>query len=242
MPDLSGSRSGRPPSSSTSPGPLRGVRRTIRRERWANEPLVCGSRNPAYSGRQGGVRAQVRHHGAAGQRQGHAGEDAGPRLRPRPHQRRRHLPLARPEPDEARHQGAALHEGGAARPRRDGLRRGQGAARHPRLALRLRARRLPPQRGAGRLLPRELRHRRGDRDRPAGGGGDRAHAEPPAVLGLRPRLQPDPAAAEGGRRLRQLRRPAGDPARRHARGDPRAAAGLPREDASRSSSCCARRR
>ena len=42
------------------------------------------------------------------------------------------------------------------------------AARDPRLAPRLRARRLPAQRGADRVLPRELRHRRGDRDRAAG--------------------------------------------------------------------------
>ena len=97
-------------------------------------------------GAEGGARAQVHHHGSPGQREGDAGEDAGEGLRPRPHQRGRHLPLARPEPDEARHQGPALHEGGPARPRRDGLGRRQVAARHPRLAARVRARRLPAQR------------------------------------------------------------------------------------------------
>ena len=135
------------------------------------------------------------------------------------------------EPHQARDEGAALHEGGPARPGRDGLRRGEVAPRHPRLAHRLRAGRLPAQRRADRVLPRELRHRRGDRDRAARGGRDRAHAEPAAVLELRPRLQPDPAAAQGRGRVRQLRRAPGAAARRHARGDPRAAQGLPREDA-----------
>ena len=49
----------------------------------------------------------------------------------------------------------------------------------------------PRNRRPGRVLPRELRHRRGDPDRRARRGRPRAHPEPPAVLELRPRLQPD---------------------------------------------------
>ena len=64
----------------------------------------------------------------------------------------------------------------------------------------------------------------------AGEGGDRADAEPPAVLGLRAGLQPDPAAPEGGRGLRQLRGPAPPAGRRHPRGHPQAPRRLPRED------------
>jgi hypothetical protein len=175
--------------------------------------------------------AQVHHHGTPRQREGDAGEAARPRLRPRPHQRRRHLPLARPQPDQARHARAALHERGAADPGRDGLGRREVAARDPRLAPRVRARRLPAQRRPGELLSRELRHRRGDRDRARRGVGDSADAEPPALLELRPRLQPDPAAPAGSRRLRQLRRAARDARRRHPGGDPHPAAGVPREDA-----------
>ena len=57
----------------------------------------------------GSRRAQVRDHGRAGQRQGHPGRAAGRRPRPGPHQRRRHLPLERAAPHQARRAGAADH-------------------------------------------------------------------------------------------------------------------------------------
>ena len=114
--------------------------------------------------RHGGSRgAQVRHHRRAGQRQGHPGHAAGAGLRPRPHQRRRHLPLAR----RSTTRRSARRSGGSWPPASwspTTWSRGDRAQRlaDARLELRLHRRRLPAQRPPGRVLPRELRHRRRD--------------------------------------------------------------------------------
>ena len=69
-----------------------------------------------------------------------------------------------------------------------------------RLELRLHHRRVPAQRAPGRVLPGELRHRRGHPPRPARQRGPAPGAGPAAVRGLRPGLQPDrqqPARSDG---------------------------------------------
>ena len=163
----------------------------------------------AGSGETGGVHAQVRDHGGAGEREGDPGKAAVRRPRPRAHQRGRHLSLERAAPHQAGGPGAP--PGGQRPPggRRPGRGGGPRAAGHARLELRLRGGRLPPKRPAGPVLPGGLRHRRGDPAGPARRGGGAAGPGAPALLALRARLQPHrPPPRPGGPLRRVRRRPA----------------------------------
>ena len=88
-------------------------------------------------------------------------------------------------------------------------------ARTARLELRVHHRRLPAQPAAGRVLPGELRHRRGDPPRPARRRGAAARPGPAAVLAVRAGLQPDRPPPRAGGSLRRMRRRAGQPRGRH---------------------------
>ena len=126
--------------------------------------------------------AKVHHHGRAGLRQGHAGQDARHGLRPRSHQRRRCFSLAHPKPYQAGgpHSPARYRRRNGARRHRRGS--GQGAPGPARLELRLHSRRLPAQLAPGRVLPGELRHQRRHSDRRAGPGRSATHRESTPVL------------------------------------------------------------
>ena len=149
---------------------------------------------------------------------------------PGAHQRRRHLPLERPAPHQDGRPGTADHGGRGTGRRRPGRVGDRGAARPARLELRLRHRRVPAQRPAGRVLPGELRHRRGHPPGPARLRGAPPGAGAAAVRRLRGGLQPDPEPPEHRGRLRRVRGQPDHPRGRH-RGSPgRAAARVPRED------------
>ena len=120
--------------------------------------------------------------------------------------------------------------GGRAGRRRPGGGRRQDPAGRSRLELRVHHRRVPAQRAAGRVLPGELRHRRGDPPRDARQRGAPPGDGPAAVRGLRHGLQPAGQHPAHGRPLRRVRRRAGDQGGRHRGSAGRAAARLPPED------------